>query len=73
MEKLASRLSRFKEAQAELTSKQKMLEIRERSLDAAQEMYDKSRTRKAELEQKVEALVARHRLVKAQAVTELFA
>ena len=30
-------------------------------------MYDKSRARKAELEQKVESLVARHRLVKAQA------
>lgn len=68
VERLASRVNRFKQAQAELASKQKMLEIRERSLAAAQEMFDKSRTRKAELEQKVESLVAKHRLVKAQAV-----
>lgn len=68
VEKLASRLSRYKGAQAELASKQKMLEIRERSLAAAQEMYDQSRTRQVELKQKVEALVARHRLIKAQAV-----
>ena len=68
VEKLASRVNRYKQAQAELKSKRTMLEIRERSLDAAQEMFDKSRTRKAELEQKVESLVAKHRLVKAQAV-----
>lgn len=68
VEKLASRVNRFKQANAELQSKEKMLEIRERSLAAAQEMFDKSRARKAELEQKVESLVAKHRLVKAQAV-----
>ena len=68
VEKLASRVNRFKQAQAELRSKERMLEIRERSLAAAQEMFDKSRTRKAELEQKVESLVAKHRLVKAQSV-----
>lgn len=68
VEKLASKVNRFKQATAELHSKQKMLEIRERSLSAAQEMFDKSRTRKAELEQQVEALVAKHRLVKAQSV-----
>ena len=68
VEKLASRVNRFKQAQAELESKQKMLEIRERSLAAAQEMFDKSRVRKVELEQKVESLVAKHRLVKAQSI-----
>ena len=68
VEKLASRVGRYKQAQAQLDSKQKMLEIRERSLAAAQEMFEKSRTRKAELEQKVESLIAKHRLVKAQAV-----
>lgn len=68
VEKLASRVNRFKQAQAELQSKETMLGIRERSLAAAQEMFDKSRARKAELEQKVESLVAKHRLVKAQSV-----
>lgn len=68
VEKLSSRLNRFKQAQAELDSKQEMLEIRERSLMAAQELFDKSRTRKAELEQQVEALVAKHRLIQAQSV-----
>ena len=68
VEKLASRVNRYKQATAELQSKQQMLEIRERSLAAAQEMFEKSRARKAELEQKVESLIAKHRLVKAQAV-----
>lgn len=68
VEKLSSRLNRFKQAQGELSSKQQMLEIRERSLMAAQELFDKSRARKSELEQQVEALAAKHRLVKAQSV-----
>ena len=68
VEKLASRVNRFKQAQAELQSKETMLDIRERSLAAAQEMFDKSRARKAELEQQVESLVAKHRLVKAQSI-----
>lgn len=68
VEKLANRVNRFKQAQAELQSKEQMLEIRERSLAAAQEMFDNSRTRKAELEEKVEALVAKHRLIKAQSI-----
>jgi len=68
VEKLANRVSRFKQAQAQLDSKQKMLEIREQSLAAAQEMLEKTKARKAELEQKVESLVAKHRLVKSQAI-----
>lgn len=68
VEKLSSRLNRFKQAEGELASKQQMLDIRERSLMAAQELFDKSRARKAELEQQVEALAAKHRLVKAQSV-----
>ena len=68
VEKLASRVDRFKQAQAQLDSKMRMLDIREKSLAAAQEMFEKTKTRKAELEQKVESLVAKHRLVKAQAV-----
>lgn len=68
VEKLSSRLSRFKQASAELDSKQKMLQVRERSLAAAQEMYERSRARKAELEQTVESLAAKHRLVKARSI-----
>ena len=68
VEKLSGRLNRFKQAQTELQSKEQMLTIRERSLDAAQELFEKSKARKSELEQQVEALAAKHRLIKAQQV-----
>ncbi len=67
-EQLASVLDRFKQAEATLTSKQRLLEAREKSLMAAQGVLERSQARKAELEQKIEALTAQHRLVQAQAV-----
>ena len=68
VERLASRLDRFKQAKATLASKQRLLETREKSLAAAVEMLERTRSRKAELEQKIEALVAQHRVVRAQSV-----
>ena len=68
-EKLASRFSRYKEAEMILASKAKLLETRERSLQAALQMFDRAKSRKAELEQQVEALVAQHRLIQAQSYT----
>ena len=68
VERLASRLDRFKQAKTILTSKQRMLDVRDQALAAAEEMLDKTKIRKAQLEEKIEALVAQHRLVKAQAV-----
>ncbi len=69
VDRLASRLNRFKQSKTILTSKQRLLAKREQSLSAAQEMLEKTKARKAELEQKIESLVAQHRLVKAQAAT----
>jgi chromosome segregation ATPase len=67
-EKLASAVDRFKQTEAILTSKQRLLDTREKSIVAAQEMLEKSRVRKSELEQKIEALAAQHRLIQSQAV-----
>ncbi|MBI1314152.1 signal peptide-containing protein [bacterium] len=67
-ERLAQRLTRVKDAELIQTSKEKLLETRKRSLHAAMELLDRARGRKVELEQKVESLVAQHRLVQASAV-----
>lgn len=65
-EKLATRFKHFKEAEMILESKVKLLETRERSLQAALQMFDRAKARKAELEQKIEAMVAQHRLIQAR-------
>jgi chromosome segregation ATPase len=67
-EQLASNFDRYKQAEATLVSKQRLLEAREKSLAAAQNVLERSRARKAELEQKIEALSAQYRLVQAQSV-----
>jgi chromosome segregation ATPase len=67
-ERLAHSFGRYKQSETILTSKRRLLETRERSLQAAHEMLDRTRARKAQLEQQIEALVAQYRLVKAQAV-----
>lgn len=68
-EKLAGRFARFKESQMILDSKHKLLETRERSLEAALQMFDRAKERKAELEIQVEALASQHRLIQAQSYT----
>ncbi|MBL6705375.1 MAG: signal peptide-containing protein, partial [Planctomycetaceae bacterium] len=45
---------------------------RQKSLQAAMQMLDRARNRKSELEQKVESLVAQHRLVKASSIGSRF-
>jgi hypothetical protein len=67
-EQLASNFDRYKQAEATLVSKQRLLEAREKSLAAAQTVLERSRARKAELEQKIEALSSQFRLVQAQSV-----
>jgi len=67
-ERLAQRLTRVKDAEMLLASKEKLLENRKQSLHAAMELLDRARARKVELEQKVESLVAQHRLVQASSV-----
>ncbi|MEP3480958.1 MAG: signal peptide-containing protein [Fuerstiella sp.] len=66
--KLAQRFRKFKQGELTLASKQRLLEKRQDGLDAALGLLDKMRDRKAELELKVEALAAQHRLVQASAV-----
>jgi len=62
---LAARFERFKESEIVLASKVKVLESRERSLDAARQMLDKTSSEKRILESKIEALAGQYRLVKA--------
>ncbi len=62
---LAARFERFKESEVVLASKIKVLESRERSLGAAQQMLEKTASQKRILESKIEALTGQYRLVKA--------
>jgi hypothetical protein len=62
---LAGRFERFKESEVVLASKVKVLEARERSLDAARQMLEKTAGEKRILEAKIEALAGQYRLVKA--------
>lgn len=66
--KLAQRFRKYKQGELTLASKQRLLEKRQDGLEAALSLLDKMRDRKAELELKVEALAAQHRLVQASAV-----
>lgn len=66
------KLDRLKDAEMIQASRQRLLETRQKSLQAAMQMLDRARDRKAELEQKVESLVAQHRLVKASAIGSRF-
>ncbi|MCL5281970.1 MAG: hypothetical protein M1376_18910 [Planctomycetes bacterium] len=62
---LAARFERFKEGEVVLASKVKVLDAREKSLDAARQMLDKTSSEKRILESKIEALTSQYRLVKA--------
>lgn len=65
---LAQRFDNYKEGRVILVSKQKLLEKRKDSLLAATQMLERTRTRKVQLEQQIEALLAQHRLLKAESV-----
>lgn len=71
-ERLASQFEQYKRSKSIVTSKQRLLATRRRSLEAAQLLLERTLSRKAELEQQVEALVAQHRLMKARAATSDF-
>jgi hypothetical protein len=62
---LAARFDRFKESEVVLASKVKVLDAREKSLDAARQMLEKTSSEKRILESKIEALTGQYRLVKA--------
>jgi hypothetical protein len=65
---LAARFERFKESEVVLASKVKVLESREKSLDAARQMLAKTTGEKRILENRIEALASQYRLVKAATV-----
>jgi uncharacterized protein (DUF3084 family) len=67
-EELSRRFDRFKESEVVLAGKQRLLSAREKSLNAAMEVLERSRTQKARLEDQIEALQAQYRLVKAASV-----
>ncbi|MBN1972307.1 MAG: hypothetical protein JW787_01610 [Sedimentisphaerales bacterium] len=65
---LSNRFERFKESEVVLAGKQKLLTTREKSLESAMTMLEKTRSRKALLEDKIESLTSQYRLVKAASV-----
>ncbi|HOB73161.1 MAG TPA: hypothetical protein PKG54_01420 [Phycisphaerae bacterium] len=67
-DELARRFDRVKEAELVLAGKQRLLETRKRSLQAATQVLDKTRAQKVRLEDQVAALESQHRLVKAASV-----
>lgn len=68
MEHVSLKFARVKDAEIIQGSKQRLLKTRQSSLQAAMQLLDRARSRKTELEQRVEGLVAKNRLIKASAV-----
>jgi len=64
---LAARFERFKESEVVMASKVRLLESREKSLDAARQMLAKTTSEKRILENRIEALASQYRLVRAAA------
>jgi hypothetical protein len=71
-EDLARQFDRLKEAELVLAGKKRLLDTREKSLQAAMQIVERTRSQKAQLEDQIEALAAQHRLVKAAAVGSKF-
>ncbi len=65
---LAWRFERFKEAEIVLVSKQQMLKSRQNALAASMQALERARMQKRILADKIEALQAKHRLIKASAI-----
>jgi len=67
-EELARGFDRAKEAEIVLAGKKRLLDTRQKSLQAAMQMLDRTRGQKARLEDQIQALDSQYRLVKASAV-----
>lgn len=65
---LAERFDRFKESELVLASKERVLAAREKSLQAAMQLLDRTRAQKRTLHAKIEGLESQYRLLKASAV-----
>lgn len=66
---LARAFDRYKEAEVVLAGKQRLLDTRQKSLQAAMQMLERTRSEKARLEDRIAALDSQHRLVKAALTT----
>lgn len=67
-ERLAGEFQRYREAELILASKQKLLDTRRVSLHNALQMHERAKHQKLQLEQKIESLVAKHRLVQSSSM-----
>jgi len=67
-DELSRRFDRYKEAEVILAGKQRLLENREKSLQAGISMLEKTRSQKSMLESQIETLEGQFRLVQAAAV-----
>jgi hypothetical protein len=67
-EDLTNRFERYKESEDVLAGKQRLLMTRQKSLESAVSMLDKTRSRKSLLENKIESLTSQYRLVKAASI-----
>lgn len=67
-EELAQRFEHFKEAQLVLAGKKRLLDAREKSLVSAMQMLERTRSRKALLEEKIQGLDSQYRLVQAASI-----
>lgn len=67
-EDLARRFERTKEAELALSGKRRLLSNREKSLQAAVQMFDRTRNQRAQLESQIAALDSQHKLVQMASV-----
>lgn len=65
-QELSRRFLHLKDAETALTSKQQLLENRQKSLIAAQEALESAKAQKAQLEAQIEGLEAQYKLVQAE-------
>jgi hypothetical protein len=69
---LAARFERFKESEVVLASRVKLLDTREKSLAAAMQMLEKTKSQKRILEDRIEALAGQYRTLQAAATGTQF-
>jgi len=69
---LAARFERFKESEVVLASRVKLLDTREKSLTAAMQMLEKTKSQKRILEDRIEALASQYRTLQAAATGTQF-
>jgi chromosome segregation ATPase len=67
-EDLARRFDQFKEAEVVLSGKERLLHAREKSLSAAMQLLERTRSQKTLLAQKIEALESKHRFIQTASV-----